>query len=123
LDQTKASKWDPHYEGPFEIVRQNRGGAYTLKDAMGGIIPGRRTAEMLIPVAEDGSWEESKEDQHYVVERVVDHRLDKTGYIYLVKWKGYGVGENSWVKAGDFGSLVPITKYWKSMKSNAKRKK
>jgi hypothetical protein len=125
LDQTKSSKWDQHYEGPYEIVRQNRGGAYTLKDSLGDIIPSRRTAEMLVPIAEDGSWEESAMDDHYEVEKVVDHKLleDGAGYEYLVKWKGYASDANQWVKAVDFGSLVPITKYWKYLKKTAKEAK
>lgn len=27
-DATRKSKWDPVYEGPFSIVRRNKGGAY-----------------------------------------------------------------------------------------------
>jgi transposase InsO family protein len=35
LDQTRSSKWDPIYEGPFEVVKQHKGGAYSLKDSLG----------------------------------------------------------------------------------------
>ncbi|MGH2639393.1 MAG: integrase catalytic domain-containing protein, partial [Rhabdochlamydiaceae bacterium] len=47
LDQTRGSKWDPVYEGPFTVVRQGEGGAYTLKDAKGAHLTAKCTIDML----------------------------------------------------------------------------
>ncbi|KAF9141375.1 hypothetical protein BGX20_007416, partial [Mortierella sp. AD010] len=35
LDPIKGNKLDPKYEGPYIVVRQDRNGAYVLKDATG----------------------------------------------------------------------------------------
>jgi hypothetical protein len=40
-DVTRESKWDPIYEGPFEIVCQTKGGNYILKDVTGEELPRR----------------------------------------------------------------------------------
>jgi hypothetical protein len=37
-DFARTSKWHSFYEGPFEIVRLNKGGAYILKDAANSIL-------------------------------------------------------------------------------------
>ena len=50
IDKTRGSKWDPIYEGPFTVVRQNRGGAYELKDATGEIFHRKMTIDMLKPI-------------------------------------------------------------------------
>jgi hypothetical protein len=55
IDKTRTSKWDPQFEGPFTVVQQNHGGAYTLKDVTGQIIPQHFTIDMLKPVAGEKS--------------------------------------------------------------------
>ena len=56
-------------------------------------------------------------DEHYVVERIMDHQYDaKTkDYRYLVKWKGYGAKDNTWERAANFDDINIITKYWKNI--------
>jgi len=53
IDNTRASKWDPKYEGPFEVVEQHQGGTYSLQDATGEKMPRRRTIDMLKPIIEN----------------------------------------------------------------------
>jgi hypothetical protein len=48
-DDTRKTKWDLFYEGPFEIVSQNDGGAYTLKDMTGTLLKRRYTIDQLKP--------------------------------------------------------------------------
>ena len=50
VDQTRSSKWDPIYEGPFKIVEQHEGGSYSLCDANGERLGRRMTIDMLKPV-------------------------------------------------------------------------
>jgi hypothetical protein len=40
-DVTRTSKWHSFYEGPFEVIRRNMGGAYILKDSANSILPFR----------------------------------------------------------------------------------
>jgi len=46
-DMTRGSKWDPVYEGPFTVIRQNEGKAYILADATGTEIQLARTVDQL----------------------------------------------------------------------------
>ena len=47
LDKTRESKWDPVYEGPFVVVRKNRGGAYVLRDRLGETLKRTVPADQL----------------------------------------------------------------------------
>ena len=57
IDATRASKWDPVYEGPFVVAQRHPGGTYTLQDATGAMLERRRTIDMLkiIPPQHDQS--------------------------------------------------------------------
>jgi hypothetical protein len=109
VDPVRTSKWDPMYEGPFEIMQQHRGGAYSVKDSLGRKVPRRFTIDMMKFISE----EEVNQEQHYSVEAIRDHRIVSNQYEYLVKWKRYPEDENSWVKTKDFNNTLPIKKYWK----------
>ena len=131
FDQTRASKWDPIYEGPFTIQRLTDGGSYVLNDATGDEVPRRMSREMLSPIEDDkvvNSFQESgginnqpsstnfiDEDEHFEVEAIMDHRMssDQHTHEYLVKWKNYNVSFNSWITAEDFDGLKMIKAYWK----------
>ena len=53
------------------------------------MFPGRRLQE-LPPVVADG-------EEEYVVDRIVDQRRRGRGLQYRVQWKGYGIGDDSWL--------------------------
>ena len=146
VDHTKSSKWDPVYEGPYEVVEQHRGGAYTLKDLTGEIMSTKRTIDMLkvipsLPMAVPSGEGESDnvnnsdsgvsvtnqrtEQNHFQVENILKHKLDKktNNYVYFVKWLGFNEVENSWVNAEDFNDVNVIKKYWKSKRKPRNGKK
>ena len=115
LDQHRSSKWEPIYEGPYEIVRQDQGGAYVLKDELGEIMEPKRTIEMLKPIEDESTTIKDNRDS-FEIEKLLDHKLTKDGYEYLVKWKGYSEKDNSWVKAKDFNGQKMLVKYWRGKK-------
>ena len=49
----------------------------------------------------------------FVIEKIVDHRKRDGVFDYLVKWKDYGIKDNTWVPVEDFDGLAMIHKYWK----------
>jgi hypothetical protein len=110
IDSVRSSKWDPVYEGPFEILQQHRGGAYSVKDSLGRKVPRRFTIDIMKFISD----QQVNNEQYYSVETIRDHRMVDNQYEYLVKWKRYPEEENSWVKARDFNNTLPIKKYWKT---------
>ncbi|KIJ31883.1 hypothetical protein M422DRAFT_133357, partial [Sphaerobolus stellatus SS14] len=50
-------------------------------------------------------------EEHYEVEQVLDSRLFCNRLEYLVKWKGYGYEENSWVANVSTRSVCTQTKF------------
>ena len=117
-DQTRTSKLDPIYEGPYKIVRR-KGGAYTLQDHDGILLKQNYAPSQLIPVPEPAI--PTKQDEIFTIERVLDHRDDGKGsYIYLIKWKGFNDTYNSWEPTKSFFDTQSIAIYWHSQSGNSK---
>ena len=49
-------------------------------------------------------------DQHYEVSGIMDHRLNwkKSGYQYLVRWKGFTAEEDTWELEENFNDMAVI---------------
>ncbi|CAG8433691.1 11267_t:CDS:2 [Ambispora gerdemannii] len=75
----------------------------------------------------DDTEDSSEEEDEYVVEKIVDHKLLKGGKLqYFLKWKGYPDSENTWEKEEDVYAKDLIEEYWKKnggKKSSTERKK
>ncbi|XP_041437915.1 uncharacterized protein LOC121399951 [Xenopus laevis] len=100
-----SGKLGQRFLGPFPIIRQINSVAFQLKlpaswhihpvfhtallkPASTFRFPGR-TAPPPLPVVVDGQEE-------FEVEEILDSRLRGKRLQYLVKWKGFGLEENSW---------------------------
>ncbi|THH27749.1 hypothetical protein EUX98_g6441 [Antrodiella citrinella] len=73
----------------------------------------------------DASGEEEEgEEEEYEIEQIIDAKSNafKGKMGYLVKWKGYGVGENSWVSEEDAqGAADLIKEYWEKQKQGPRK--
>ena len=107
--RNRASKLAPLYEGPYTVVRKNKGGSYELKDEQNELLHRNYTPSELKIVNID---ESNIEDEYYEVEDIRDHRGSTGNREYLVKWAGYGERANTWQKASDFTDPNIIQKYW-----------
>jgi hypothetical protein len=135
VDVTAGSKWDSVYEGPFTVLKQHRSGTYSLLDAMGDLVPKRipisqiRTPSPLTDkvdtrVSEGGDQvSDIGKEEHFVVEKVLDHNKVGGTFEYLVKWKGYGTGSNTWEAVENFDGMERIQQYWRQQAKGAKEKK
>ena len=121
IDQTRASKWDPIYKGPYTVIHQTEGKNYELEDVDGKMLNRRMTIHMLKPVnnmllsggrklQQSKEKEKDEADQHYEVSGIMDHRLNrkKSGYQYLVRWKGFTAEEETWELEENFNDMAVI---------------
>ncbi|KAL6075858.1 Chromo domain-containing protein [Balamuthia mandrillaris] len=98
------SKTDLKFLSPFIIHHCTDNRAYVLRDITGDILPDKCSQAC-------GS-DTPFEDEHFKVEKVLDHDSPPSDCYYLMKLKGYPDSDNSWVAAKDFSSQQPITTYW-----------
>jgi len=107
--KSRANKLAPLYEGPYTVVRKNRGGSYELKDEQNELLHRNYTPSELKIINID---ESRIEDEYFEVEGIRDHRGPSGRREYLVKWAGYGERANTWQEASDFTDPTIIQKYW-----------
>jgi hypothetical protein len=67
-------------------------------------IPGRQAKPPPPPELIDG-------EEHYEVEQVLNSRWHRNRLEYLVKWKGYGYEENSWVPESQMAAPTLVQKF------------
>ena len=101
---TRSRKFEEMWEGPYRVVRMNRGGAYVLMDSTGALLS-RNVAPELMRRIGDVEFGESE-----VVNAVVDHRTVKGEKQYLVEWKD---GDRTWEKIEAFDDQEVVRKYWR----------
>lgn len=111
LDKTRGSKWDPVYEGPFIIVRRNRGGAYVLRDKVGETLKRTVPSDQLKLIHRKG--DDAVFDMPSLkIKNIASHRTGENKTTeYLVVWKDPHT-EPSWEPVSNFDDINVIKKYW-----------
>src|SRR3978361_761308 len=117
-----SQKLSHRYLGPFKIIGKPGLHTYKLELPLGmrrihpvfnvvkllhappDPIPGRKTDPPPPPELVDG-------EEHYEIEKVLDSRLFRNRLEYLVKWKGYGYEENSWVAERDMAAKDLVSQF------------
>ncbi|KAF9120044.1 hypothetical protein BG015_006172, partial [Linnemannia schmuckeri] len=108
VDPIKGDSLSPRYEGPFTVVRKNKGGAYILKDGTGSML-GRRYAPSQLKLV----YEDPDSFLTYEVEKILDARRTTEGtWEYFVKWKHYSDNDNTWEPEENFVERKCVTDYW-----------
>ena len=108
IDPLRANKFEPKYVGPYTVVRRNRGGAYEIKDATNVILDRRVPADQLKLISRRSA---GRDDNIYVVEKVLNHRGTPGHMEYLVKWKHFTHEHNTWEPASSFLDNTLIRDY------------
>ena len=47
----------------------------------------------------------------YVVEDIIDHRIEHGGLIFRVRWRDYGPGDDSWLPLRELRDVVALRAY------------
>ncbi|CAJ0947576.1 unnamed protein product, partial [Ranitomeya imitator] len=106
--KVSSPKFKPRFIGPYKIsevlnpvsFRLDLPASFAIHNVFHRSLLRRYVAPMVpsvdppAPVLVEGELE-------YVVEKILDSRVSRRKLQYLVKWKGYGQEDNSWVFASD----------------------
>jgi len=60
-------------------------------------------------------------EERYEIEQVINSRLNRGRLQYLVRWRGYGHEENSWITESDLDAPDLIAKYYRANPNAPKR--
>ena len=99
-------KLKPKYHGEYTIVGKTNNGNYLLENHLGVRL------SQSYPLSQLKAVDKDETDDHYEVEKILDHKIWRGKIEYFVKWKGYPDSECSWVKEKDFDTTEIIEEYW-----------
>jgi len=116
IDPTRSTKLDPVYEGPFRVLRRNRGGTYLLQDHDNTLLSRPVPPEDLKLISQSALHDTTS----YIVDRILQHRGPPNKREYLVKWKHFDDRYNLWIPHSNFDDIQCISDYWKQQKQNKK---
>ncbi len=110
----RGSKMLPGWEGPYVVIRRNRGGAYLLRDSTGAQLLDRVPVSQLRLI----SFEGSLSPDSFEVDRIVSHRGEPGRRKYLVRWKGFSPEHDTWQDERDIETLRCVVEYWDRNRSD-----
>jgi len=118
--RTDSTKLDPLWTGPCEILeRIGNTGRYKVSLPSGPgdmhmdnfkpyLVPPNGTA---IPCHYFKPRPKVPETDEYIVQKILDHKVERGVHLWKVRWKGYGPEEDTWEPATSFVGY--IQKDWK----------
>jgi hypothetical protein len=113
-DPVRENKFEPKYIGPYIIARRAYNGAYVLRDVDGDILDRHVPIDQIKIVSKTSR---DKDQNTFVVKKILKHRGAPGSYEYLVQWKHFSDEYNSWEPQASFNDISCITKYWSSLNS------
>jgi hypothetical protein len=121
-NRTDSTKLDPLWTGPCEILeRVAHTGRYKV------VLPGgvedvhmddfkpylTPPSGKAIPCLYFKPRNVIPESDEYIVEKILDHKVDKGVHLWRVRWRGYGSEEDTWEPASSFvGNVRQDWKKW-----------
>jgi transposase InsO family protein len=113
----QRSKLDPKFEGPFKVIRRNKGGAYILQDLDNVVLTRNYAPSQLKLILSD---DDELRIQTYEVERILGHKFQNGQPLFEVKWKGYDSCHNTFEPYSSFSDVSIVSQYWDTVSLTAK---
>ncbi|SAL96936.1 hypothetical protein [Absidia glauca] len=114
----QPNQMEAKYNGPFTIVKKNRGGAYVLQQRNGELLPKAYPPSALKHLSDEN---DPDSQDRWEVQAIIDHRGSAGKYEYKVRWKGYTADDDTWETADMFDDNDTITTYWHKRNLTSKR--
>jgi len=112
-NHTKKHKFESVYEGPFKVLRRNRGGSYELMDMDGTRLGRNYPPSDLKLISHDPASIDT--DNTWEVAFIADDRTNENGTReYKVRWKGFQEKDDTWEPYEHFHDVAVIDAYWKA---------
>jgi hypothetical protein len=105
------------YEGPYTVVRRNKGNAYILRDSNGLEFTRKFPPSLLKPFHTSDS---SLNAPAFPVEKILGHKGPANNRLYHVKWQHYDDLHNTWEPVSSFHGTSLINDYWKAQSQASK---
>ncbi|CAJ0950595.1 unnamed protein product [Ranitomeya imitator] len=106
--KVSSPKFKPRFIGPYKISEVINPVSFRLALPASFAIHNvfhrsllRRYVAPVVPSVDPPATVLVEGELEYVVEKILDSRISRRKLQYLVKWKGYGQEDNSWVFASD----------------------
>ena len=116
----------PKFIGPFTVLRRTLNGPYSLRDSTDALYARLVNIDQMkvlfrAPPKQDHNAEPAFQAS-YVVEKIVNDRMENDEQQYYVKWKNYPVEDSTWEPVENFDDITCIEKYWKEKMIEVKKK-
>ncbi|CAJ0957887.1 unnamed protein product, partial [Ranitomeya imitator] len=96
--KVSSPKFKPRFIGPYRISEVLNPVSFRLTLPASLL---RRYVAPVVPSVDPPAPVLVEGELEYIVEKILDSRISRRKLQYLVKWKGYGQEDNSWVFASD----------------------
>lgn len=116
-DPRRASKNEPKWVGPYEIIEVTEAKTLRLRDTTGEVMKNTVNPDAVQRVS---ARIFDPDDEIDIVEKILDDHEVNGKKEYLVKWKYKAAENNSWVPAHNFDDLECITVYEKNKSAKAR---
>ena len=112
-DQTRSSKVEPYWIGPYVVREVTRNGLYRVQDERGDLLARKipRDQVKVIVRARHGAVPAVAEDV-FLVDSIDGHRGAEGQREYLIRWSGQSEADRTWEPEGHVQHDL-IAKYWR----------
>lgn len=119
LNKDRTQKTQPHYTGPYKVLRKTTSGTYVLEDSTGNLLPKNATLSELKLISQAANEELGQVE--YEVESILNHRDVGNQRSFYVKWRGYV--KPTWEPLSNLGNCKKAIEEYLSRKGLLKNKR